>query len=713
MPKDMISLRTSSIGRRLALCLVSALFLPALALAQSEAELRTGIYRGRPVTYTVLGDWALYEGDILLGRVGELELPGKEAPAGIGIAYPTGLWPRLDGVYQVPYVISGPPGVISEALTRFQAALGELIRFVPRAGETDYVDFNLNPADPSRACLSFVGRIGGRQEIFGSIDCAVETLLHEMGHAIGLWHEQSRSDRDTFVTVLFGNIIKSLKSNFDQLLHNEQSLGLYDYRSIMHYFPSAFSVNGEPTIESIPAGIPLSNTTGYTESDLDSIRRLYNAAPTPVTVTSNPPGLQVMVDGVTITTPQTFDYELGSKHTLDVPAGSQTLGPTTHIYGRWNDDPAGAHTITIAPGNGSRIAPATSPAVTVYVANFIELVPYTQAVFPAGAGTVNTTPAAQSYPPAAGVFYVAREPVTLEAIPEPGQNFYGWFGIPFPFSANPRVFRTPGNPTAGFTSSPVTTIATNPPGRWIWVDGAFQIGPRSFALPYDAGWAEGTVHNVNVLISPQLPFSINTRYPFTGWSDGGAQSHDITATAESSTLTANFNTQHAPVFYVNQSCAGSLTVTPSSPDRYYDLGTVLSYQVATNPGWELAEWREDLTGRDNPQMLAVSGEQLLIADFNTVPAPIKITSLDPPSAQAGGKALTLTINGTGFTASTRTFVNGFFRPPTFVSPEQMQLGILAGDIESVGAFPVAVSNFPEGAPCAAVAFKSFFVVSGS
>src|SRR6202011_5271234 len=125
---------------------------------------------------------------------------------------------------------------------------------------------------------------GGEQAIGGSSACSLGTILHEMGHTIGLWHEQSRSDRDTYVNVMFNNIIKGSRSNFDQQLDNAQNLTLYDYASVMHYIPFAFSRNGGPTIESIPAGIPLSNLVGYTSGDIDAIMRLYGSVPTEVTV---------------------------------------------------------------------------------------------------------------------------------------------------------------------------------------------------------------------------------------------------------------------------------------------------------------------------------------------------------------------------------------------------------------------------------------------
>jgi hypothetical protein len=132
------------------------------------------------------------------------------------------------GVFQVPYIITTSATNLNAAISEFNATFTGLIQFVPRGAESDFVNFDFNTSDLSGVCDAFVGRIGGEQQVAGSASCAKATILHEMGHTIGLWHEQSRSDRDTYVDVMYNNIIKGSRSNFDQLQDNAQNFTLYD-----------------------------------------------------------------------------------------------------------------------------------------------------------------------------------------------------------------------------------------------------------------------------------------------------------------------------------------------------------------------------------------------------------------------------------------------------------------------------------------------------
>lgn len=68
-------------------------------------------------------------------------------------------------------------------------------------------------------------------------------IAHEVAHALGFWHEQSRPDRDQFVTVRWENIDKDSKGQFlKEDPDDVDNAGVpYDYGSIMHYRSKAFS----------------------------------------------------------------------------------------------------------------------------------------------------------------------------------------------------------------------------------------------------------------------------------------------------------------------------------------------------------------------------------------------------------------------------------------------------------------------------------------
>ncbi len=708
---------------------------------QSQTEVRTGFWRGQEITYTWVpgkdgSGKALYQGDILLDRVEQS--PNSPHSQSVGVGYSQYLWPKVGSVYQIPYIIdpaSGDLTNLNNAITQFNSTFAGVIQLVALNGQTDYVDFNFDSNNFSGVCEAFEGRVGGEQVVGGSGSCTVATILHEMGHTVGVWHEQTRPDRDTYVSVNYNAVIKASRSNFDILLDNDQLLTAYDYASVMEYPAISFTRNGEPCIESVPAGIPLSNANGYSAADIDGIDRLYGAVPSEVTVTSNPPGLQVIVDGSTITTPQTFAWALNSTHTVSVASAPQTLTSTgvNYIYGRWNDSTAQSHTITVTPGNNMVTQPATAPAVTVYSANFIQLVPYANAIYPTGTGTVTPSPAPLTYSGLSGQYYIARQLVTLTATPTGGQNFYNYINSPYylpgGIGANPKTFYVMDdgssiNLTTYFTSSPVYTVTTNPVESNVGVlvdfcggsNYCFWYAPVNFALPYDSTWTPSSTHSLSI-DSPQYPWSSNSRYEFANWSDGGAQSHNITLPSSGgATYTAAITPDYYIADYVLESCAGSVGVSPGSPsgDGFYPTGSLLSFSETPNTGWTFTGWVYDLTGTTSPQNLVVSDEVLVAADYSTTSTRLQVTSLSPPSATAGGPAFTLTINGAGFTKATEFYIGGV---PSglvkFISSTQVTVPITAAEIAAAGVFQVAVGNFPSGAACAAYVPTTFYVLIGS
>jgi hypothetical protein len=90
-----------------------------------------------------------------------------------------------------------------------------------------------------------------------------------------LWHEQSREDRDRFVTIDFGNVQSGMEHNFLQHITDGDDEGQYDYGSIMHYPENAFAIDpARPTIRT-PQGEPIGQRTGLSAGDIAAVAAMY------------------------------------------------------------------------------------------------------------------------------------------------------------------------------------------------------------------------------------------------------------------------------------------------------------------------------------------------------------------------------------------------------------------------------------------------------
>ncbi|XP_068922087.1 meprin A subunit alpha [Petaurus breviceps papuanus] len=209
----------------------------------------------------------LFEGDILLPKNRN------------GLRDPTTRW-----TFPIPYILAdnlglNAKGAILYAFEMFR--LKSCVDFKPYEGEESYIIFQ-----EFDGCWSMVGDQQTGQNLSIGRGCDYKAIIeHEILHALGFYHEQSRSDRDDYVNIWWDEIISGYEHNFntydDSFITDLNTP--YDYESLMHYEPFSFNKNEDaPTITAkIPAfNDIIGQRLDFSTIDLERLNRMYNCTAT-------------------------------------------------------------------------------------------------------------------------------------------------------------------------------------------------------------------------------------------------------------------------------------------------------------------------------------------------------------------------------------------------------------------------------------------------
>lgn len=251
----------------------SSLFLTHLNATQlGQMTVQDPVMGLRTITYEQKHGYAIAEGDILLGKVDYLNHQGAVITLKLGGTR----WPNGIVSYEINKDLPFRNKLaILQAIDHWQKH--SRIQFIEVAARkrSDYRDFiSFIPAEGT-TCASFVGRQGGKQVIELAPRCTTMNTVHEIGHALGMWHEQSRADRDNHVRILWENIEEGHQYNFNQHLTDGNDYGEYDYQSIMHYGPYSFSKNGQKTIVPLIEGVEIGQRNQLSPKDIAAINDMY------------------------------------------------------------------------------------------------------------------------------------------------------------------------------------------------------------------------------------------------------------------------------------------------------------------------------------------------------------------------------------------------------------------------------------------------------
>ena len=519
------------------------------------------------------------------------------------------LWPN--GI--IPYVIDDnvPEREAMEVLKAIRMwDTKTVLQFVEREPHhEDYLRFTLGPAVGTWKCRE--GGPGEQVKVVEQPDSAAN-LLHGLGHAIGLEHEQQRRDRDRWLTVFSDNIAATplARDAWHPRPGFGPDIGPYDYRSIMHYhFMERMKQRNHARpfmAETIPPGIPFGAKSELSPGDVDSVARLYGHIPDEHVISTNPAGLEIIVDGERMTAPASFAWETGSEHTLEVPSPQFGDG-ARFLFGRWSDDGARTHTIT------------ATDDTTLYQANFIAQHQVSTTVDPPDAGSVVVSPASPDG------YYTLRSPVEVSATPTPdsafrflrwaveGDHWWSWFWIHMHGEAsNPaRTHVGPGLVYhASFGDGPIFRVDSNVDPVPVIVDGWERRTPVAF----DADRFSGST-----TVTPRLIESWGRayRHRFRSWSDGGDETHTIDVPQDTdTTLTLTLDTEYRLTTRAWQDWHGNqVRPTPSLEDGFYPEGTEVRLLAVAKPPAKFLGWSGDVSGRNPAAVVVIDDGQLAEAVF--------------------------------------------------------------------------------------------------
>ncbi|REC47958.1 M12 family metallopeptidase [Chryseobacterium pennipullorum] len=230
-------------------------------------NLKKGLLGGQEITYERKNGMNFFQGDIVLSDQ-QLAEGGTASKGGASFSR----WPGGKIYYTVASNMGSiNANKITTAVNEYNAKTNT--QWIPRTNQSNYVEFIFGSSSGSDG-WAHIGYQGGRQTVSLDQYISVGSVIHEMGHTVGLYHEHSRKDRDQYLSIQWNNIQNGQAYNFN-MYTSGTDIGPFNINSVMMYWPNSYSKNGQPTIKRADNTNFTYNRTGFTTGDINTINAMY------------------------------------------------------------------------------------------------------------------------------------------------------------------------------------------------------------------------------------------------------------------------------------------------------------------------------------------------------------------------------------------------------------------------------------------------------